>query len=285
LALISSCSTDLYAPQVEVTVINNNPPSAGSEASTPKWHSKIHELEQDAEAIGPRICRRLSNLSARAQEVVSVSRRSSFTKGKQKEASEEGERRQAAADDSAIADGDDDDEGWASEGSLNEPAPCPRTLTAESRKTARSSLSRNLKGVHHPHTTHMMHRPRRRGSIRRNSNAAAEIVEELRGRSATIGDPGVTLANPHSAFRPGTGSSSITMGSRTSRPGTADSSVRNHRLESIRAQHASGPPTRESSPSRSVRFVDEERRPGAKGVVADWSGKTLVDSLVAEEGL
>ena len=139
--------------------------------------------------------------------------------------------------------------------------------------------------MHHPHTTHTTHtahRPRRRDSIRKNSNTAADIVDELRGRPATTGDPGVTFASPHRASRPGTGSSSIMMNARSSRPGMADSSLRNHRLESIRAQH--GPPTRESSPSWSVRFIGEEGRAGSRSIVADSSGRTLVDSPVAEEG-
>lgn len=45
-------------------------------------------------------------------------------------------------------------------------------------------------------------------------------------------------------------------GSLRSRPNTAESSVRHHRLDHIRALHSS-PPTREVSPSRSVRFKDE----------------------------
>lgn len=266
---------------MEVTVVNNDPPVAGSEVPTTKWRGKVHELEQDAEAIGRTISRQLGNLSARAQEVVSPSHGSTFTtKHKQKEESNAnvGERRQAAADDSAMANGDDDDEGWASEGSLNEPAPGPRASTSECRRTASSALSRTLKGIHHPHM-HAAHRPRRRGSIRRNSNAAADVVEELRGRPTTTGDPG---AYPHRASRPGTATSSIMMDARPSRPGTADSSLRNQRLQSIRAQHI--PPTRESSPSRSVRFVDEEGKGAGRAVAADSSGKMLVDSPVAEGG-
>ena len=270
---------------MEVTVINSDPALAGSEVPTTTWRGKVHELEQDAEGIGRSISKQLGNLSARAHEVVSPSCRSSFAKEKPKETPTEEERRQAAADDSAIADGDDDDEGWASEGSLNEPEPGPRVSTSESRRTARSSLTRSLKGMHHPHTTHtayMAHRPRRRGSIRKNSNAAADIVEEPRGRPATTSDPGVTSASRHRASRPGTGSSSIMIGACLSRPGTADSSLRNHRLESIRAQH--GLPTRESSPSRSVGFVDEEGREGSRSIAADSSGRTLADNPVAEEG-
>jgi hypothetical protein len=264
---------------VEVTVINNDPGLPGSDVPTAKWCGKVHELEHDAEAIGRNITKQLGNLTAKAQEVISSSRRSSFTKEKQKEG-EEGEKRPPAADDSAIADGDDDEEGWASEGS-KEPAPGPRASTSESRRMARSSS--RTRGLHLPHMTH---RPRRRGSIRRNSSTAADSVEpEPRGRPATAGDVGVTFASPQRASRPSTAPSSARMGpgaTRSSRPGTADSSLKNHRLESIRALH--GPPTRESSPSRSVRFVDEEGRAGSRGVPADSSGRTVNDSSVAEEG-
>lgn len=40
------------------------------------------------------------------------------------------------------------------------------------------------------------------------------------------------------------------------RPGTAESSLRDQRMDSLRALH-SRPPTREASPSRSVRLMDE----------------------------
>ncbi|KAG6915140.1 hypothetical protein DXG01_013079 [Tephrocybe rancida] len=53
-----------------------------------------------------------------------------------------------------------------------------------------------------------------------------------------------------SILRPGTGDSSIL------RPGTGDSSLRNGRVSQIRLLHSS-PPTRDVSPSRSVRFLDD----------------------------
>lgn len=263
---------------MEVTVINNDPGLPGSDVPTTKWSGKVHELEHDAEAIGRNISRQLGHLTAKAQEAVSSPRRSSFTKEEQKEG-EEGEKRPAAVDESAIAD-EDDDEGWASEGS-KESASGPRASTSESRRVARSS-SRSTKGVHLPHTTH---RSRRRGSIRRNSSAAADSVEpEVRGRPATAGEVGVTFASPQRTSRPSTAPSSSKIGTgtaRSSRPGTAESSLRHHRLESIRALHGS---TRDSSPSRSVRFVDEEGRVGSRVALADLSGRTFSDSPAAEEG-
>ncbi|KAG6879308.1 hypothetical protein C0992_003726 [Termitomyces sp. T32_za158] len=59
-----------------------------------------------------------------------------------------------------------------------------------------------------------------------------------------------TSASRHRHRRPGTADSSIV------RPGTGDSSLRNARVSHIRMLHSS-PPTREASPSRSVRFMDE----------------------------
>ena len=72
---------------MEVTVINSDPALAGSEVPTTTWRGKVHELEQDAEGIGRSISKQLGNLSARAQEVVSPSLRSSFIKEKQKDSS------------------------------------------------------------------------------------------------------------------------------------------------------------------------------------------------------
>ena len=166
-----------------------------------------------------------------------------------------------------------------------EPVPRPRASTSESKRMGRSS-SRSTKGVHLPHTTHTTHRPRRRGSIRRNSSTAADSVEpESRGRPATAGELGVTFASPQRVSRPATAPSSSRIGTGTARsfrPGTADSSLRHHRLDSIRALHGS---TRDSSPSRSVRFVDEEGRAGSRGILADSSAKTFADSpTAAEEG-
>ncbi|KAG6856428.1 hypothetical protein H0H87_004554 [Tephrocybe sp. NHM501043] len=63
----------------------------------------------------------------------------------------------------------------------------------------------------------------------------------------------------HRHRRPGTEESSIlrpgTADSSTMRPGTGDGSVRNPRISQMRLLHSS-PPTREVSPSRSVRFLD-----------------------------
>ncbi|KAF9465385.1 Sodium/hydrogen exchanger family-domain-containing protein [Collybia nuda] len=66
-------------------------------------------------------------------------------------------------------------------------------------------------------------------------------------------------SSSHHRSRPNTAESSArptSSGSQRSRPDTAESSIRHHRLDHIRALHTS-PPTREVSPSRSVRFMDE----------------------------
>ena len=86
---------------------------------------------------------------------------------------------------------------------------------------------------------------------------------------------------PTSRSRPGTAPTNSTTSSSTnyppplpicSRPGTGDStvSVRHQRLDPIRT---SGRRTRESSPSRSVRFVDRENGPfGSVGTTANSNG-------------
>ena len=268
---------------MEVTVINDDPALPSSDVPTAKWRGKVHELEHDAEAIGRNISRQLGHLTTKAHGAVPSSRGSSSTKDKQRQDGREGENWPAVVDDSAIADEEDDDEGWASEGDA---APGLPASTSESKRLGRSS-SRNARGQHHPHTPHhphTTHRPRRRGSIRRNSNTAADAVEpELRGRPTTAGDIGVTFASPHRVSRPATAPSAIRISTaRSSRPGTADSSLRNHRLDSIRALHGSS--TRDSSPSRSVRFVDEEGRAGSRSILTDPSGRTFGDNPVPEEG-
>ena len=84
-------------------------------------------------------------------------------------------------------------------------------------------------------------RGRKRPSFRRSSLVAAE---EARGRRV---EPSVTFS-PHSPPRPSTAASDGVM-----------VVPKNNRLDSIRAQY-SRPQTRESSPSRSVHFIDGERR-------------------------
>lgn len=192
--------------------------------------------------------------------------------------------------DSAVA--TDDEEGWSSEGN-DEPeeanavasSSSPRPADASSPTSLESSSRR--KGFRHAkRAVHAVgnHWNRRRGSTsasaRRGSLSQAELgaapavvdIDEPRGRE---GRPPQVISNDYygsprsqnsgSSYingRPTTaGSSSMTAVSRASRPGTADSSLRHQRLDSIRAMQT----TRENSPSRSVRFVERTMSSGSVG--------------------
>jgi len=100
---------------------------------------------------------------------------------------------------------------------------------------------------------------------------------------------------PGSRSRPRTAPSGFTNPSPLasvppSRPGTGDSAIRHHRLDSIRSTaiphgHVQGhrtPPTRESSPSRSVRFVDNVD--GESGHVGGSSGNGTDDESATVRG-
>lgn len=138
---------------------------------------------------------------------------------------------------------DDDDEGWGSETSdSGQPLAGPSTDTSSSAKVEGKKRSRGF-GIGR--------KGRQRVSLRRSltpvhvshHEGETDNGEESRGRSGATGA---------SRTHPRVGAPHVGAGS--SRPRTADSAI-NQRLESLRAQ-ASRPPTREASPSRSVRFVD-----------------------------
>lgn len=207
---------------------------------------------------------------------------------------------------------DSSDESWASDRSYSDSAPAdtdqrkrskaPRTKSTTvgsgRRGRTRTSLRRGL--AHHP----VMHRDDA------DTNISQMITVEERGR---VGSPSADPTSTHSPdtssteklrpiasgsnlrSRPNTAEGSIRpvssgshhrsrpntaegssrptpSGSLRSRPNTAESSVRHHRLDHIRALHSS-PPTREVSPSRSVRFKDEliadSLRSPADGVADD----------------
>jgi len=103
--------------------------------------------------------------------------------------------------------------------------------------------------------------------------------EEARGRQP----PALAQKTGHGKTRLGTAASRMSRPSTApssatpTRPGTAESSLRNQRIDSIRALH-SRPPTREASPSRSVRFVDE-------GVPVSASRSGSVGNLTAFFGV
>ena len=146
---------------------------------------------------------------------------------------------------------DDDEDGWASDTSdvLDGSAPRP------------SSSGKRVSGAHAQHPLYGHHKSRRRTSFRRGhaGDAAGKIgekeaAEESRGRddrpsSSRSATTSVTFAGgtTYSKSRPGTADTYL------SRTSVGEGSLRNHRVESLRTLH-SVPPTRENSPSRSVRF-------------------------------
>ena len=167
-------------------------------------------------------------------------------------------------------DDDDDDEGWASDRSAS-----PDTLDADASSTAdrnkklktskaRSSPTRRLSS--HPLGAE---RRGRRTSLRRGhtqpsslSEADPPVTVDIRGRSpvpisahSQIHTPIPSPTRSRSHIPSLTNKSEGSHSRHHSRHGTSDS-VRNQRLEHIRAMH-SLPPTREASPSRSVWFADE----------------------------
>jgi len=145
---------------------------------------------------------------------------------------------------------DDDEDGWASDTS--------DVHDGNGRRP--SSSGKKVSGVY-PHPHHGHHKSRRRPSVRRGhaGDVAGKIgekeaVEESRGRdnrpsSSRSATTSVTFAGgtAYSKSRPGTADTYL------SRTSVGEGSLRNLRVESLRTLH-SVPPTRENSPSRSVRF-------------------------------
>jgi hypothetical protein len=140
---------------------------------------------------------------------------------------------------------DDDEEGWASETSDSEQPVAGTssgagvgTLTstkAEGKRRSREEGEIERKGRQHNSLQRML----TTGAARNRVGLDDGSEEESRGRSSAT-----TLRTESRSLTPHASQSRIT-----------DSAV-NQRLESIRAQ-ASRAPTREASPCRSVRFVDE----------------------------
>jgi len=296
-----------------VTVINENPHAPDAFKPKRTWNGTKDELEKDAEEIGKAIRKEIGMFgfhhSKKPKETAGAA-------GSNLGAS--GSRGQALLVDTAVASDDEDDDDWASDDG--------GASAATSTRKSSSPKSRLGKATHLIHAVHSP-KTRRRASMRRGSVSAREspvvalgpsaagggggasasggeeITEEPRGRdgrpTSASGGSSVSFA-AGTGFRQGTGGSSGSsrfgngaynnqsrgMGSR---PGTADTvnSARNHRVESIRALH-SRPQTRESSPSRSVRWVDEEGRPGTAGRGSGSGSFGVVDAVsptspVAEE--
>ncbi len=239
-------------------VVNEDPSASDAFFSHQRWVGKLHELEGEAKEVGSGI-----------RDVIQKGLTTNRDRGKGTDEKRSTlESVATGRDDTRGITEQDDDEGWASEGSD----------TGEVCKTAAGACKPRM-----GKTTAHVHKSRRRSSFRRAHGLTAvmggDIVEEPRGRdsrpsTAPSSATAVTFAggsslssgkpNHHITHsrpsRPGTADTYL---SRTStRPGTGDSSLRNHRVDSIRALH-SIPPTRESSPSRSVRFADSNNALGA----------------------
>ncbi|KAF9479954.1 hypothetical protein BDN70DRAFT_878251 [Pholiota conissans] len=283
---------------VEVTVVDTAHPEGPSQPRT-TWSGKIHELENNAEEIGHSISRDLTHLSDKAKHVVHphssypYQHRQERRKEKQR-AVDTSPRPSEALDENAVDD-EDDDEGWASEGSNGPVASmsAPGTTTTpgagttdvggsgSGKKTAVArSASRLAKGAHGVH--HAM-RGRWRQSRRSSFGATppgppqagdAGVEErQSRGRGPRAGGD-VDLSSAGAA----TGANGPSSPRAGARPGTADSALKHNRLDSIRALH-SRPPTRENSPSRSVRFLDADSRvASSRSVVGLGLGESILQT-------
>jgi hypothetical protein len=152
---------------------------------------------------------------------------------------------------------EEDDEGWASEQSHDDPAEATGSNQKQRSKTPRTKSANPGSG----------RRGRTRNSFRRGQVQPTVHYDNVDPTSHTHGatDRGRTGVPSTDATPPpdsgGTEklprpTSSGSSSGQRSRPGTAEGSIRHHRLDHIRALHSS-PPTRDVSPSRSVRFQDE----------------------------
>ncbi|GLB38785.1 putative sodium/hydrogen exchanger family protein [Lyophyllum shimeji] len=177
--------------------------------------------------------------------------------------------------------GDEDDEGWASEQSHSDKASSAGTSKKRSKtKTMRSQplgagrrgrQRTSIRRAHPPPAIRLQEKTPSpdssggSGAATPPSHTPPEETEP-RGRSPVPTGAHFTedyawrqRSPPSPRSRPGTGGRPRTAESSLLRPGTADSSILNHRVSHIRAMHSS-PPTRDVSPARSIRFLDEPIR-------------------------
>ncbi|KAF9447018.1 hypothetical protein P691DRAFT_782949 [Macrolepiota fuliginosa MF-IS2] len=157
---------------------------------------------------------------------------------------------------------DDDDEGWASETSdSGQPAAGSSTTLPLSSKAEGKKRSRGFGIGKKSRPRVSLRRSPTAGHVNPRADDTDDGEEENRGRSGTAG---------LGRNSPRVGAPRIGVGS--NRVKKADAAI-NQRLESLRAQ-ASRPPTRETSPSRSVRFVDE---PGDGGTLSTRASRIWGD--------
>lgn len=208
---------------------------------------------------------------------------------------------------------DDGDDGWASEGSnagageasgSNDHASSSRSGDKKKARTwgfGRRSRQRRRNSVTQPQppsesepsTPPSNPSPPSLPSPTPSLGSPIDGGEEVRGRESRSHHSGPppgkrpSTADGSYLYTFGGNTSRPTTADRRSRPGTADSSLRHHRLESIRASH--GPSTRDSSPSRSVRFSDTATGFGnsksygnLRGVMGADSRPTTADSSRSE---
>ena len=243
----------------------------------------MHDFKHSAGEI---IAKDWQKLAHKARDAVSPSRGGDHSRGSTSAAS----HARHSTTDLVFEEGtDEEDEGWASErsnGGDGQEHDQGEGTSADGHAHAEGSTHSH--GRKKPRIF-SIRTARRKGSIhRRNSTGQAQTMpfmvaagatagenEESRGRQAPPGVAGSgetrgrqqpalaqKTGHGHGKSRLGTAASRMSRPSTApssatpTRPGTAESSLRNQRIDSIRALH-SRPPTREASPSRSVRFVDE----------------------------
>lgn len=245
-------------PKVEVMVTNEDPSASDTIFPHRKWSGKLYELEKKAEEVGMGIRDMMKEIGTLREKDLNP-----FGQGNMDSS------RGLGHGEHTHSTRDEDEDGWASD-----------TSDIPDEKGTGSS-NPGMRGAKHrsgwSYNPHHGHHKSRKRSIRRGHMAdgatkieGQEVGEELRGRnnrpSSGSGTTSVTFAGgtnlPKS--RPGTAD---TYPSRTS---AGDSSLRNHRVESLRTLH-SIPPTRENSPSRSVRFDVSTNNP-RKNSAGDFPG-------------
>ncbi|RDB14835.1 putative Na(+)/H(+) antiporter C3A11.09 [Hypsizygus marmoreus] len=157
--------------------------------------------------------------------------------------------------------GEEDEEGWASDRSSSSGDQVGGEESTEAKKRLRIRTLRS-------HPLGSARRGRQRTSLRRShvhSVAPEEQTATTMAAATSPTSPAESEARGRSPMYPtpsspiGSARSRPTTADRGMRPGTADGSLRNHRIDHIKALHSS-PPTREVSPSRSIRFMDEAPR-------------------------